>query len=128
MPRRRSSPPHAGPPEKAAPRRRCLHLTSLPSRPLMCTRTRPAPGTTASLHGTKQFHVPAFRTGNPLGIQPRFETNRTRRESVQEAAGGQLHSHREFFQRRYLGVTDAALDPADLTRLDAAALGDFFLR
>jgi hypothetical protein len=46
---------------------------------------------------------------------------------VEQPTGRQLDGGGEFFQRRDLRVAFAALDPADLPRLDAAALGDLFL-
>lgn len=46
---------------------------------------------------------------------------------IEQPTGRHLDCTREFFHRRNLRVAFAPLDPADLSRLNAAAFGDLFL-
>jgi hypothetical protein len=48
--------------------------------------------------------------------------------SLEELTGWHLDRRRELFEGGDFWVALSGLDPADLARLDATALGDFFLR
>jgi hypothetical protein len=61
-----------------------------------------------------------------MGLGPWATRTRTG-QLVEQSARWYLDGGRKFFDGRRLRVVIVVLDPADLTRLDATALGGLFL-